>query len=758
MGGLQSSRNQSNILTVIGCTIIGISVFIFIALVSYLFQWKHDQAIIESLWEVGVRSSDKVGNICGLFGARISHILMYHGFGVSSFIIILMVFTFGCKVLHISRFENLGILKILSLGTLLILTVNIMIGYTYVKLSLTQNKSLSPLVGMMTLTIGELCEKTLGIGTIILVTLLVFIFHMFTIHGRLRRNITDKVQHIIRLLSAFRRKNIINNKPFEYNEEYNNIEAIQNKGIVDDTDKITDDDNKDKSLNEYQCNVTSIPCERYTHVPDAYRYPTPTLLFDYKDDHKGVSKEELKSNESKIISTLNDFRVGISSINATIGPTVTLYEIVPQAGIKISRIKNLENDIALSLSALGIRIIAPMPGRGTIGIEVPNKHRSMVSLKEMLESNDFKNSKMELPIILGKGVSHETYIVDLTKMPHMLIAGATGQGKSVGLNTMLISLLFKKHPLQLKLVLIDPKKVELSLYSALKNHFLTRLPNSNESIVTDTKKVIDTLGSLCAEMDSRYDLLKSAGARNIREYNELFTNGELTEEKHHYLPYIVLVIDEFADLMMTSGKEVEIPIARLAQLARAIGIHLILATQRPSVNVITGIIKANFPVRISYKVTSKIDSRTILDASGAEQLVGQGDMLVSINSELIRLQCPFLSTSEINKVCEFIGAQPEYEDAFELPKCVINSFDDEVTEGFYAASDRDPLFEEAARMVVIQQQGSTSNLQRRMKLGYNRAGRLMDQLEKAGVVGAFDGKTRPVLVCTEEDLQRILKR
>lgn len=486
-----------------------------------------------------------------------------------------------------------------------------------------------------------------------------------------------------------------------------------------------------------------------------YKYPSLDLLENHGSDKIVQDASELERNKNQIIDTLKNYDISIQKISATVGPTVTLYEIVPAAGVRISRIKNLEDDIALSLSALGIRIIAPIPGKGTIGIEVPNVKKTIVSLRNLLASDKFQHSSMDLPVAIGKKIDNENFIADLAKMPHLLMAGATGQGKSVGINTLLVSLLYKKHPAQLKFVLVDPKKVELSLYKLIEKHFLAKLPGEEDAIITDTKKVVHTLNALCIEMDLRYDLLKEAGTRNIREYNHKFTQRRLNPQKgHRYLPFIVLVIDEFADLIMTAGKEVEMPIARLAQLARAVGIHLIIATQRPSVNIITGTIKANFPARIAFKVSSKIDSRTILDTGGAEQLIGQGDMLVSYNGEVVRLQCAFVDTPEVESVAEFIGGQRGYPEAFLLPEYV----DEKDLEGKdFSLADRDPLFEEAARVIVQNQQGSTSLLQRRMKLGYNRAGRLMDQLEAAGIVGPNLGsKAREVNVKTEADLEEIL--
>ncbi len=474
-----------------------------------------------------------------------------------------------------------------------------------------------------------------------------------------------------------------------------------------------------------------------------YKYPTLDLLETHGSEKIVHDPEELETHKNQIIATLKNYDIAIQRIAATVGPTVTLYEIVPAPGVRISRIKNLEDDIALSLAALGIRIIAPIPGKGTIGIEVPNVRKSVVSMRTLLASDKFQNSGFSLPIAIGKKIDNENFIVDLANMPHLLMAGATGQGKSVGLNAILVSLLYKKHPSQLKFVLVDPKKVELSLYRRIEKHFLAKLPGEEESIITDTKKVVHTLNALCIEMDNRYDLLKEAHCRNIKEYNEKFSARKLNPEKgHQYLPFIVLVVDEFADLIMTAGKEVEMPIARLAQLARAIGIHLIIATQRPSVNIITGTIKANFPARIGFKVSSKIDSRTILDAGGAEQLIGKGDMLVSYNGEITRLQCAFVDTPEVERVCEFIGDQKGYPQAFLLPEYV----DEKDMDGKdFDANDRDPLFEDAARLIVQSQMGSTSLIQRRMKLGYNRAGRLMDQLEAAGIVGQNQGsKAREV--------------
>jgi S-DNA-T family DNA segregation ATPase FtsK/SpoIIIE len=486
-----------------------------------------------------------------------------------------------------------------------------------------------------------------------------------------------------------------------------------------------------------------------------YQFPPISLLRKYDNGNTLIDQKELESNKNRIIETLGNYGIGISQITATIGPTVTLYEIVPQAGVRISKIKNLEDDIALSLSALGIRIIAPIPGKGTIGIEVPNSNPSMVSMHSVIASQKFQNVDMELPIAFGKTITNETFVADLAKMPHLLMAGATGQGKSVGLNAIIASLIYKKHPSELKFVMVDPKKVELTLYSKIERHYLAKLPDAEEAIITDNTKVINTLNSLCIEMDDRYELLKNAFVRNIKEYNAKFKERKLNPEAgHRFLPYIVLIVDEFADLIMTAGKEVELPIARLAQLARAVGIHLIVATQRPSVNVITGTIKANFPGRVAFRVTSKIDSRTILDSPGADQLIGKGDMLYTTGNELVRLQCAFVDTPEVDKITEFIGDQRGYADAMHLPEYVGEESGSSLDVDL---SDRDALFEDAARLIVMNQQGSASLLQRKLKLGYNRAGRLIDQLEAAGIVGQFEGsKARQVLIQDDASLEQLL--
>lgn len=491
----------------------------------------------------------------------------------------------------------------------------------------------------------------------------------------------------------------------------------------------------------------------------SYKLPTLDLLKDHGDGNAVVDRNELEANKNRIVETLKNYSISIDKIKATIGPTVTLYEIVPAAGVRISKIKGLQDDIALCLSAIGIRIIAPIPGKGTVGIEVPNQKPQIVSMRSIISSEKFQKSSYELPFGIGKTITNESYVADLTKMPHILMAGATGQGKSVGINAIIASLLYCKHPSELKFVLVDPKKVELSLYQKIERHYLAKLPDAEEAIITNVKNVVRTLNSLCIEMDNRYELLKDAGVRNIKEYNAKFISRKLNPyDGHHFMPYIVLVIDEFADLIITAGKEVETPITRLAQLARAIGIHIIIATQRPSVNVITGLIKANFPGRIAFRVFSRIDSMTILDSNGADQLVGRGDMLISTGNDFVRLQCPFIDTPEVEAICDYIGNQRAYPEAFLLPECPDEQEDSGSSKESVDANERDPLFEEAARIIVQTQQGSTSMLQRKLKLGYNRAGRIIDQLEKAGIVGPFAGsKQREVKVATEFALEQFLK-
>lgn len=772
---------------IFGVLLILISVFLLIAFVSYLFTGSSDQDIIQQqIADVINKDRKSASNVLGLLGANIAHWFIFIWFGVSAFLIIPILFLSGFRLLFKEDLFRMNLTRF-SIGTVFyIFFISIFFGY-FVYIFELKTHLLSGNIGFST---NSFLYKLFGFGSILLILLFLFVWLVF-FHG-----LTKIDDYVLSKYFPKRTKSKINfgeeeqeesedeefeikptpkaaSKPAQKEDEESfEPSSLPKKpftGGVSFTVEKPEEPKEELKLEMSETKFVS-PVEdedsnsvleqygEYDPKLDlaSYQYPPLSLLQEYSNSGPKVSDEELELNKNKIVETINNFAIGISSIKAAIGPTVTLYEIVPEAGVRISKIKNLEDDIALNLAALGIRIIAPMPGKGTIGIEVPNKNREMVSIKSVLASDKFQKSNYELPIVLGKTISNEIYIADLAKMPHLLMAGATGQGKSVGLNVILASLLYRKHPAEVKFVLVDPKKVELTLFNKIERHFLAMLPNAEEAIITDTKKVINTLNSLCIEMDNRYNLLKDAGVRNIKEYNAKFVKRKLNPEKgHKFLPYIVLVIDELADLMMTAGKEVEQPIARLAQLARAIGIHLIVATQRPSVNVITGLIKANFPARLSFKVTAKVDSRTIMDTGGAEQLVGNGDMLLSTGSEMIRLQCPFVDTPEVESICEFIGEQRAFGSAYLLPEFFG---DDEPDSLDFDPKDLDPLFDEAARLLVIHQQGSTSLIQRKMKLGYNRAGRIIDQLEGANIVGPFEGsKAREVLVKDLEHLEEILR-
>ena len=781
-----------------------LAILLFIAFTSYLFTWQEDQSEVK---EFGTRlfwgADVKVDNLMGTFGAFISHFFIYKGFGIASYLLCSLFFViginlfFGKKVFSVSR--NL---KYLITGLPLL----------SIAASVAMDRSTFPWGG----EVGDMCRdflfKVIGkIGTIglLIVAVLSYIIWRFNPVFRLPSKGQKTEPGTQTVPASLDEAKLYIDESFDEQEnglKGNSVKpgggmlpvtGLDNPHLTHD---LTLNEKPDKAVKEPV--ALDEPVEEIVFVPPPakretkpqppvggleleikpvevkadepiiekvpamipydpildlrdYKYPSIELLENHGSEKIVQDPTELETNKNQIINTLKNYDINIQRISATVGPTVTLYEIIPAAGVRISRIKNLEDDIALSLAALGIRIIAPIPGKGTIGIEVPNANKTIVSMRTLLDAEKFKKNTYSLPIAIGKKINNENFIVDLASMPHLLMAGATGQGKSVGLNAILVSLLYSKHPSQLKFVLVDPKKVELSIYNTIEKHFLAKLPNEEDAIITDTKKVVHTLNALCIEMDNRYDLLKEAGCRNIREYNEKFVARRLNPEKgHQFLPFIVLVVDEFADLIMTAGKEVEMPIARLAQLARAIGIHLIIATQRPSVNIITGTIKANFPARIAFKVSSKIDSRTILDTGGAEQLIGKGDMLISYNGEVVRLQCAFVDTPEVNKIVDFIGAQRGYTQAFQLPE-----YEDEKEKESrdFDARDKDPLFEDAARLIVGSQSGSTSLLQRRMKLGYNRAGRLMDQLEAAGIVGPNQGsKTRDVLIKTDADLHQYL--
>ena len=796
-----------------------IAFLLFIAFSSYLFTWDEDQDKFS--YRMLLANDIKVQNLLGTFGAFISEIFIRHGFGIASYLICTFFFVvgvnlfFGKKVFSIHRNVKYLIvgLPLLSVtasvimngnkfpfggsagdssrdwlyrmigqtGTLAVLAVAVLV---YVIWRFNPEFNLPSKSAFLPAETGEQENEEELIGTVanddeddeegILPNrgnLLKGDGGMLPIPDQhnpaLNHDIKIIEKDILLVVTSpkqaepefinevpaetgaalYIEQPPVNIRPQKNNEELLPIE-LEIKTVPEKTDK----DEQVSPITKHQ--TLDTPYDPILDLRD-YKYPKIELLEAHGSEKIVQDPNELETNKNQIINTLKNYDIHIQKISATVGPTVTLYEIIPAAGVRISRIKNLEDDIALSLAALGIRIIAPIPGKGTIGIEVPNAKKTIVSMRTLLSSEKFQNNNFSLPIAIGKKIDNENFIVDLASMPHLLMAGATGQGKSVGLNAILVSLLYKKHPSQLKFVLVDPKKVELSIYKTIEKHFLAKLPGEEDAIITDTKKVVHTLNALCIEMDNRYDLLKEAGCRNIREYNEKFIARKLNPEKgHQFLPFIVLVVDEFADLIMTAGKEVEMPIARLAQLARAVGVHLIIATQRPSVNIITGTIKANFPARIAFKVSSKIDSRTILDAGGAEQLIGKGDMLISYNGELVRLQCAFVDTPEVDKVVDFIGNQRGYAQAFLLPEYV----DEKEMEGKdFDLNDKDSLFEDAARLIVASQSGSTSLLQRRMKLGYNRAGRLMDQLEAAGVVGPNQGsKVREVLIKTDAELQQYL--
>lgn len=798
---------------IIGAFCMLIAVFLFIAFISYCFTWKQDQDKVFKFGAAIFSTEDvRVNNLLGVLGAYVSHNLIYYGFGIASFLICTFFFMLGVNLLFEKKLFSLSRnLRYLIIG---LPVLSVAFAFFFKDAQFSYGGATGEFMeAWLVKWLGKV-----GTGSLLAVLFLSYIIWKFNPKFKLpEKKLKDFIpfpgnnsteEEVEEKNNAALAKSEMDNSN-SYNKLKNNdhkvvvimpkieenndpsLEIIekqeedQNTVSLDldneDPLKVKEEtvlnveakksskwENSDKlslQINEgsNEAESDNVPDEKKVHLKDYeptldlsnYRYPSLDLLETHGSDKIVHDPAELESNKEQIISTLKNYDIHIQRISATIGPTVTLYEIVPAPGVRISRIKNLEDDIALSLAALGIRIIAPIPGKGTIGIEVPNVRKSIVSMKTLLASDKFQKNNFALPIAIGKKIDNENFIVDLASMPHLLMAGATGQGKSVGINTLLVSLLYKKHPSQLKLVLVDPKKVELSLYTVIEKHFLAKLPGEEESIITDTKKVVYTLNALCIEMDNRYDLLKEAGCRNIKEYNDKFIKRRLNPEKgHQYLPFIVLVIDEFADLIMTAGKEIEMPIGRLAQLARAVGIHLIIATQRPSVNIITGTIKANFPARIAFKVSSKIDSRTILDAGGSEQLIGKGDMLVSYNGEITRLQCAFVDTPEVERVCNFISEQQGYPEAFMLPEFL----DEKEMDGKEVdLTDRDKLFEEAARLIVQSQSGSTSLIQRRMKLGYNRAGRLMDQLEAAGIVGPNLGsKVREVYVKTEMELEELL--
>jgi S-DNA-T family DNA segregation ATPase FtsK/SpoIIIE len=767
-------------------------VYLSIAFVSYLFTWKQDQSfVMEHGWGLLINGSVGISNHCGNLGAMLSHSLIHNGFGLSSFLLALYFSWIGARMVLPKSVKAPGkfIRHSLVLGTFAMVTLSFLFSFSSFPFGGGIGWKFNEWLVAVTGWFGALALLLASSGGFVVW----YLNPNFSIpHLGWRKKFGKEEGSHDRTENGKEDLLVIPQKQYsDLTEVENDFEAHDN--LETDDDLVLDFEQEFEVVSrkespksaEEEANLEDLLLsldvaegasreegellsveEGEEEILDIYdptlelsSFQTPSLdlLVNHSDSNLGVDRGELEANKDQIISTLRNYKIEITKIRATIGPTVTLYEIVPAAGVRISKIKNLEDDIALSLSALGIRIIAPIPGKGTIGIEVPNKNKQVVGLKELLVSEKYQQAKMDLPIALGKTISNEVFVADLAKMPHLMIAGATGQGKSVGINTILMSILYKKHPSQVKLVLIDPKKVELFPYSKLEKHFLAMLPDQEEPIITETKKVINTLNSLCIEMDQRYDLLKMAHSRNIKEYNKKIEDRRLNPLKgHRFLPFIVLVVDEFADLIMTAGKEVELPIARLAQLARAVGIHLIIATQRPSVNIITGVIKANFPARIAFKVTSKIDSRTILDAGGADQLIGRGDMLLSVGGDMVRLQCAFVDTPEVEDVLNCIEGQRGYPEPYLLPE-YIDPDDNSGSLDTLRSEDLDEFFEEAARLVVANQHGSTSMIQRKMKLGYNRAGRIMDQLEAFGIVGQNEGsKAREVMIHSEVELEEHL--
>ena len=758
----------------IGSSLIILSLFLLLSFLSYFFTGEIDQSNLNNFSDKTISNSNSLGKI----GAHISDFFIYKGFGVSSIIFSFLIFV---SALHVLLDIKKSLIKNWLWGFYLVFLFSIFFGL------IDYGNIYSGIIGYEIVSFLITYINYIGITFLLIFMSILYLTYRLNLEIKDFVNVLEKIKKLKIFNRLKKTEEVIDESTFndfeedsdQLIEEYTNKNQSKTRVAID-----SDDDGEidgygfdidgDGLIDELDIEVETIREEKSELdnlsgklVDDfgqfdpklelsKFQFPKLNILKQYDSEKITIDKDELEENKKNIVNTLANYNIKIANIKATIGPTVTLYEIIPDAGVRISKIKNLEDDIALSLAALGIRIIAPIPGKGTVGIEVPNKNPTIVSMHSVISAEKFQKSEMELPVAIGKTISNETLVFDLARMPHLLMAGATGQGKSVGLNAVLTSLLYKKHPAEVKFVLVDPKKVELTLYNKIERHYLAKLPDSEEAIITDNKKVINTLNSLCIEMDNRYELLKNASCRNIVEYNKKFKDRKLNpNDGHQFLPYIVLVVDEFADLIMTAGKEVETPIARLAQLARAIGIHLIIATQRPSVNVITGVIKANFPARIAFRVTSKIDSRTILDGSGADQLIGRGDMLFTQGNELIRIQCAFVDTPEIELLTDFIGSQKAYATAHQLPEYIG---EEGGTNLDIDIEDRDKLFREAAEVLVTAQQGSASLLQRKLKLGYNRAGRLIDQLEAAGIVGPFEGsKARQVLIPDLQSLDRHLE-
>ena len=764
---------KNNFKIIFGTFLVVLSILITVSIFSFMYNWQEDQSLINGLFN----SDDKINNIGKKIGFYLSYYLVYKSFGIGSLLICLNILIVG-----LSLSFNKGVNNILNRSFILLFSciwVSIFCGY------FISNKIYAGVFGFEVKNLIINFSGEIGLILLLLFGIIVF---MITVLNITPTKLFNFLGSIIKMLKEKIKRNnsmgieTIDDNQKTINEENsfvfkNDVVNDEIKPTIENFSKFDFEKNKDDIINSndnIEMKIETISDEERINSESenilkkygefdptlelkGYKQPQIKLLSEHNNDGViTINQEELEENKEKIIDTLKNYKIGIDKIKATIGPTVTLYEIIPEAGVRISKIKNLEDDIALSLSALGIRIIAPIPGKGTIGIEVPNKSRKIVSMKSLISSKKFQEAEMELPLALGKTISNETFVVDFSRMPHLLMAGATGQGKSVGINAIITSLLYKKHPSEIKFILVDPKKVELTLFNKIERHYLAKLPGTEEPIITDNKVVIKTLNSLCIEMEQRYDLLKNGLCRNIKEYNIKFKKRKLNpNDGHKFLPYLVLVIDEFADLIMTTGKEVETPIARLAQLARAVGIHLLIATQRPSVNVITGLIKANFPARIAFRVTSKVDSRTILDSGGADQLIGRGDMLYTQGNDLTRLQCGFIDTDEIEKITELIGAQKGYSDSYILPEYIE---EDNNQSNTINIDERDSLFKDAAEVIVTAQQGSASLIQRKLKLGYNRAGRIIDQLESAGIVGRFEGsKARSVLVKNLVELEQLLK-
>ncbi len=778
----KSSFTDERIKFVIGILITGFAIYLLFALIAYLFWWKTDQSISNNV----ISGTDvQAKNWSGKSGHWLADMIMGYGFGFGAFFIPLIIGTIG---LYLLRFPKIRVWKLITIFTFAAIILSLILGFLFGKAGLNYLRS-GP-GGAQGFFFTQWLNAFMGkIGTGVFLVFITVSYLVFAL------NVSPSAFGL--KLPSFLKKSVgkadaensqgheiigTTDIPESPDDEFHVLHTTEETDIdeIDENDVlvptggsiIRDFENDefdippavpinitkaeaDDRLSEHEVEKIMENYDPKLDLP-RYKFPPVSILKEHKTT-SSFDNAEVIENKENIIKTLGDHKIPIKHISATVGPTVTLYEIVPERGVRLARIKSLENDIALNLSALGIRIIAPIPGRGTVGIEVPNKKPETVSMRSLITSKAFLETKFDLALALGRTITNDPYIVDLTRMPHLLVAGATGQGKSVGINAIITSLLYKKHPAEVKFVLIDPKRVELPLYVKIERHFLAKLPGEEDAIITDTRKVINTLNSLCIEMDNRLELLKSAQTRNIKEYNEKFTSRKLSPEKgHRYMPYIVLIIDEFADLIMTAGREIEGPIGRLAQLARAIGIHLIISTQRPSTNIITGFIKANFPTRIAFRVFSSVDSRTILDATGADRLVGRGDMLVSTGAEPVRVQCAFIDTPEIEELTEFIGSQQGYPDAMHLPEYIDDS---EIAMQEVDLKKRDSMFDEAARLVVQHQQGSTSLIQRKLSIGYNRAGRIIDQLEAAGIVGPFEGsKARDVMVTDLIALEQILKR